>query len=80
MGTGMGFPVPSTQGCISCTPVAELVRGGNYFHSRGICRAGSFKEGRGKQPYLPTCKLSRSGWELSPQEKKYETSGVMYAE
>lgn len=38
------------------------------------------REGRGKQPYLPTCKLSRSARELSPQEKKYGTSGVVYAE
>lgn len=82
-----GFPSPirsclgsHAQGRISCAEVAEPARGGEYFHSRGICRAGSFKGRGGKQPYLPTCKLSRSGWELSLQEKKYETSGVVYAE
>lgn len=36
--------------------------------------------GGGKEPYLPTYKLSRSGQEMSSQGKKYGTSGVVYAE
>lgn len=42
MGTGMGFPVPPTQE--PCPRLYILHSNGNYFHSRGICRAGSFKD------------------------------------
>lgn len=55
-----GFPSPirsclgsRAQGCVSCAEVAEPARGGKSFHSRGICRAGSFKGGAGKATLSP---------------------------
>lgn len=62
-----------------CAEVAE--QGGQMHISIPEEFAGlAVLRGGGKEPYLPTCKLSRSGQELSSQEKKYGTSGVVYAE